>query len=58
MKHDYNLLLRLPQELKDAIEKKVGQGAVSEFLRRAAEEKLTTICLRCKGTGKVLRDKR
>ncbi len=48
-------MLRLPRSLKSAIEKKVGTGRVSEFLRHAAEERLMTICRRCKGTGRVLR---
>ena len=58
MKHDYNLLLRLPRQLKSAIEKKVGPGSVSDFIRHAAEEKVTSVCTRCKGTGKILRLKR
>ena len=50
---DYSMMLRIPTELKQAIEKKVGQGKVSEFLRIAAEERLKNVCSKCHGTGRL-----
>lgn len=53
-KKDQALLLRIPLSLKQAIEKRAGVGNVSAFIREAAEEKLTTHCPRCHGTGRLL----